>query len=225
MGGFSDRHHDNLGPGRRPGWKRQAHRQAPSDEGRGGGGPPQPSQPNGAESPNWPAHGFRLDIDREVPNGHLAGRPPRPQDRQTQDCLRRSTPSGEATMTKASKRPELTEEEQAAEAIRARASEEQPGPDELIDRGELDELVPHAQYLEVRTLGTKMREIREGLGLSLTDVSERSGLTRAVVSRLENGWKLNPTLETLFRYAEALGSDLHLTIDLPADPAAKTTSR
>jgi len=125
-------------------------------------------------------------------------------------------------MTKASKRPELTEEEQAAEAIRARASEEQPGPDELIDRGELDELVPHAQYLEVRTLGTKMREIREGLGLSLTDVSERSGLTRAVVSRLENGWKLNPTLETLFRYAEALGSDLHLTIDLPADPAAKT---
>ena len=52
-----------------------------------------------------------------------------------------------------------------------------PWPDELIDRGELDELVPHVQYLEVRTLGAKMREIREGLGLSLTDVAERSGLT------------------------------------------------
>jgi transcriptional regulator with XRE-family HTH domain len=126
-------------------------------------------------------------------------------------------------MTKASKKPKLSREQQAAiEAIRARAREDRPGPDELIDRGELDELVPQAQYLAVRVLGARMREIREGLGLSLTDVSERSGLTRAVVSRLENGWKLNPTLETLYRYSEALGADLHLTIEAPADPAAET---
>ena len=126
-------------------------------------------------------------------------------------------------MTKANKRPELSQEQQAAiEAIRARSRKERPGPDELIDRGELDELVPHPQYLAVRVLGARMREIREGLGLSLTDVSERSGLTRAVVSRLENGWKLNPTLETLFRYAEALGADLRLTMDAPADPAPET---
>jgi transcriptional regulator with XRE-family HTH domain len=126
-------------------------------------------------------------------------------------------------MTKANQRPNLSQEQQAAiEAIRARARKERPGPDELIDRGELDELVPHAQYLEIRTLGVRMREIREGLGLSLTDVSERSGLTRAVVSRLENGWNLNPTLETLFRYAESLGADMRLTIKAPADPAAET---
>jgi len=122
-------------------------------------------------------------------------------------------------MTKANKRPNLSQEQQTAiEAIRARSREERPGPDELIDRGELDDLVPQAQYLEVRALGARMREIREGLALSLTDVSERSGLTRAVVSRLENGWNLNPTLETLFRYAEALGADLQMTIDAPAQP-------
>lgn len=126
-------------------------------------------------------------------------------------------------MTKANKRPDLSQEQQSAiEAIRARAREERPGPDELIDRGELDELVPHAQYLEVRALGARMREIREGQGLSLTDVSERSGLTRAVVSRLENGWNLNPTLETLFRYAEALDADLRLTVDAPGDTGAET---
>ncbi len=126
-------------------------------------------------------------------------------------------------MTKANKRPNLSREQQAAiEAIRARSREERPGPDELIDRGELDELVPHAQYLEVRALGTRMREIREGRGLSLTDVSERSGLTRAVVSRLENGWNLNPTLETLYRYAEAIGADLHLTVDAPGNTGAET---
>ena len=55
------------------------------------------------------------------------------------------------------------------------------------------------------------------MGLSLTDLSERSGLTRAAISRLENGWNLNPTLETLFRYAEALGVDLRLTVDDPSE--------
>ncbi len=37
---------------------------------------------------------------------------------------------------------------------------------------------------------------------SLTDLSERTGLTRAAISRLENGWNLNRTLETLYRYTE-----------------------
>ena len=54
--------------------------------------------------------------------------------------------------------------------------------------------------------------------MSLTDASERSGLTRAAISRLENGWNLNPTLETLFRYAEALGVDLRLTMDDASEP-------
>ncbi len=34
-----------------------------------------------------------------------------------------------------------------------------------------------------------------------------------MISRLEIGWNLNPTLETLFRYAEALGVGLKLVLD------------
>jgi transcriptional regulator with XRE-family HTH domain len=41
--------------------------------------------------------------------------------------------------------------------------------------------------------------------LSITDVAERSGLDRAVVSRLENGKQDNPTVATLMRYAAAVG--------------------
>jgi len=36
-------------------------------------------------------------------------------------------------------------------------------------------------------------------------VAERSGLDRAVVSRLESGKQDNPTVATLMRYAAALG--------------------
>ena len=106
-------------------------------------------------------------------------------------------------MSKTHDRPSLSAEQQAAiAAIRERARKERPGPDELIDRGELDELVSSGQYIELRT-GVPAPRAGERVGFSLTDVSEKTGLTRAAISRLENGWNLNPTLETLFRYAEA----------------------
>ena len=101
-------------------------------------------------------------------------------------------------MSRTHSKPALTAEQQAAiKAIRERSKVERPGPDELIDRGELDELVPHGQFMELRDATVKLRQIREARGLSLTDVSERSGMTRAAISKLENGWNLNPTLDTL----------------------------
>jgi predicted transcriptional regulator len=122
-------------------------------------------------------------------------------------------------MSKAHIKPALSSEQKAAiKAIRERSRRERPGPDELIDRGELDELVSQAQFIEVRALGTRLRGLRERAGLSLTEFSERSGLTRAMISRFENGWNLNPTLETLFRYTEALGVDLTLVVEEPVEP-------
>ena len=57
-------------------------------------------------------------------------------------------------MSKTHDKPALSAEQRAAiEAIRERSRNERPGPDELIDRGELDELVPQAQYIETRALG------------------------------------------------------------------------
>ena len=119
-------------------------------------------------------------------------------------------------MSHTESKPPLTPEQQAAvEAIRARSKTERPGPDELIDRGELDELVPHGQFMELRELTVRLRQIRERQGLSLTDLSERSGMTCAAISKLENGWNLNPTLDTLFRYATALGAQIRLSAEGP----------
>jgi transcriptional regulator with XRE-family HTH domain len=60
-------------------------------------------------------------------------------------------------------------------------------------------------YFDVqRTLQALKRE-RQRSGLSIRDVTERSGLDRAVISRLENGKQDNPTVATLMRYAAAVG--------------------
>jgi DNA-binding XRE family transcriptional regulator len=106
----------------------------------------------------------------------------------------------------------LTQEQREAhEAIRERFRHERPGPDELVEQGELDELVPHGQFMELTRLVGQIKRERERKGLSLTDVSEASGLTRPALSRIENGWNSNPTLDTLFRYAAAVGLHIGLT--------------
>ncbi len=53
-----------------------------------------------------------------------------------------------------------------------------------------------------------LRRERESLGLSLSDVAERAKIDKAALSRLENGQQLNPTVNTLARYARALGKRL-----------------
>jgi ribosome-binding protein aMBF1 (putative translation factor) len=53
-----------------------------------------------------------------------------------------------------------------------------------------------------------LRRERERLGLSLADVAERAKIDKAALSRLENGQQLNPTVNTLARYARALGKEV-----------------
>ena len=85
-----------------------------------------------------------------------------------------------------------------------------------------------AQVAAVRTLAEQFRAARRQKGLSLADMARRCGLTRPAISRLENGQRLNPTLDTLFRYAAALGLELTLTAralsKAPAAPAEPPVS-
>src|SRR5262245_8018516 len=53
---------------------------------------------------------------------------------------------------------------------------------------------------------------RERLGLSLADISDRTGIERPNLSRLENGPEANPTVATLSRYADALGKRLMIVL-------------
>ncbi len=64
------------------------------------------------------------------------------------------------------------------------------------------------ELVEFRRFVMSLRRERERLGLSLADVSELAKIDKAALSRLENGQQLNPTVNTLARYARALGRNL-----------------
>src|SRR5215212_10155364 len=90
-------------------------------------------------------------------------------------------------------------------AIREKFQRERPTHQELIESGEYIGPIPHGVYLELRAALHDLKKAREAAGLSLADVAERSGIDKAALSRLENGVHDNPTVETLMRYAAALG--------------------
>lgn len=71
--------------------------------------------------------------------------------------------------------------------------------------------------------GTPLRQVLAALraegerqGLSLADITERTGIDRGALSRLENNEDANPTLATLERYAEAVGKQMIVLLSEPA---------
>jgi ribosome-binding protein aMBF1 (putative translation factor) len=76
---------------------------------------------------------------------------------------------------------------------------------------------------DLLALLASLRRERERQGLSLTDVSERTGMDRSMVSRLELGKIPNPTLATLRAYARSLGRSLDLS-ERPSAAAGQSKS-
>jgi DNA-binding XRE family transcriptional regulator len=65
---------------------------------------------------------------------------------------------------------------------------------------------------EVEALFQQLKAAREERGLSLSDLTEITGMDRSALSKLETGRRPNPTIETLVRYAEAVGKRLVVTL-------------
>jgi predicted transcriptional regulator len=104
------------------------------------------------------------------------------------------------------------DEQRRLKEIRDRFQRERPGLEDLLASGDATEVVSHGEYLDLRAMLAALKRHREQRGLSLADVSARSGMDRSAVSRLENGIYVNPTLDTLYRYAEAIGAELGFTV-------------
>src|SRR4051812_12015297 len=102
-------------------------------------------------------------------------------------------------------RVQTPEQEAAERALRDRFQAEKPTLDELIARGDVTQVLTMGEYWELRKTFAALKAVREQQGLSISDLAERSGIDRAMISRLENGQIDNPTIATVTRYAKALG--------------------
>ncbi len=101
-----------------------------------------------------------------------------------------------------------TAEERAREhKLREKLQKERPSLEDLVRSGACDPatIMTMGMYFDVQKVLQALKREREYRGLSIGDVADRSGLDRAVVSRIENGRQDNPTVATLMRFAAALG--------------------
>lgn len=113
--------------------------------------------------------------------------------------------------------------EQLAElrAAREQYQREKPSLDDLAASGGFDGPYRHGDVMAFLSAIAELKRRREQLGLSLAEVSDRSGLDKGMLSRLENGKVLNPTMATLWRYAEAVQMQVALSVEaLPAGAGA-----
>ncbi len=105
----------------------------------------------------------------------------------------------------------LTEEEAAKyRKIREQVAEELPEL-RMRAKAQLKEL------REARQVFAELRAIREAQGLSLADVQRLTGIDRSALSKLERGDRVNFTVDTMTRYAAAVGK--HVTFGLTDAPA------
>ena len=83
--------------------------------------------------------------------------------------------------------------------------------------GELPDLIARhhermATLDQLQLLVEQLKAAREAKGLSLADLTDLTGMDRSALSKLETGQRGNPTVETLVRYAEAVGKRLVVSL-------------
>lgn len=99
------------------------------------------------------------------------------------------------------------------QAIREKFRTWRPSPEELIATGDGAAFDLRGEYRQLRPLLDEVKRAREAAGLTLAEVSRRCGIDQPALSRLENGHNKNPTLDTIWRYAAAVGRRLILSTE------------
>jgi hypothetical protein len=94
-------------------------------------------------------------------------------------------------------------------AFREEIQTRKPSLAELIDPDQAPVL--SGSVFIVKQLMAEIKKLRQSQGLTLEAVSTLSGIDIAMLSRLETGKMLNPTMETIYRIATAVGKEPAIT--------------
>jgi DNA-binding Xre family transcriptional regulator len=116
------------------------------------------------------------------------------------------------------KKTAWTAEDRARHKAVREKFKDKPTYEQLAATGECaGQPVPLGTYLAIGVFLHDLRKAREDAGLSLTDVEKSTGIDKATLSRLETGKQPNPTVDTLVRYAAAVGKQVVLALqDMPS---------
>ena len=112
-------------------------------------------------------------------------------------ATKKTSPVSDAALSAARKRAKETRQQ----------LQNKPGPSELLTPQEHADAAPF--YFVLRAYIQQLKEAREAAGLTLADVSARTGMAVESLSRLETGAQTNPTWKTLGQYALAVGRRPH----------------
>ena len=99
-------------------------------------------------------------------------------------------------------RPATVEEQKRHKRIREHVQEELPDIEQRA-RQKLAEAMQRGVTIQHTIALLKSERLKKGL--SLADMKERTGIERSTLSRLENDADANPTVDTLAKYADAVG--------------------
>ena len=103
-------------------------------------------------------------------------------------------------------RPLRDEEQTKYREIRAQVAEELPDIRRRAKAAKPRILLKHVV--------SALKEERQRQGISLAELNKRTGIDRGSLSKLENAEDPNVTMNTLVRYAEAIG--MNITVQLQA---------
>ncbi len=110
-------------------------------------------------------------------------------------------------------------------AVRERYQREKPSPEDALAQSGHDRLVPLGEVLLLHQVLGLLKQERVRQNLTLAQLEERTGISQAALSRLETGKAANPTLETIYRIAAALGKAVACFLQDAPPPAPRRARR
>jgi DNA-binding Xre family transcriptional regulator len=108
-------------------------------------------------------------------------------------------------------------------AVRERYQREKPSPEQALARSGHERLVPLGEVMFLHGVLALLKQERERQNLTLAQLEERTGISQAALSRLETGKAQNPTIDTIYRIAAALGKVVGCFLQ-DAEPAPRRAS-